>query len=729
MPALLSTVKHRDDGTEMAAVNRLAVEAKQRWSRGEQPDVARLLDEHPQLKAHKSIVLDLAHEEFSRRVEAGEALNTDEFCRRFPTLRSSLCMLIEVNRLLKEDPRFQSLGKEPDWPQPGDSFLGYSLLAELGHGSFARVFLASEPALGGRLVALKVSPRGENEAEVVGKLRHPNIVPVHSVTEDPATGLTAICEPYLGRATLCDLLDRAFADGEVPRHARIIGETITALRIDSESGEPPVLPRSCGRGSYLDGVLRLVLQIADALSYTHARDICHRDLKPSNVLLSNEGQPLLLDFNLSADGEINAWRMGGTLPYMSPEQLRVIAASGVGPVLPPDPRSDLFSLGVIAHELLCGRLPFGPMPQHSTVEEIAEELLARQKAGPRSPREHNPCVDRHVERLLRQCLAFDVDDRPESAKELVKSLRRLLSPARRARRWARNHPRRVLASAAVALAMVLAGAAYWASLPTYPVRQYQMSVQLAAQGEYGRAAEHLDRAIVADPNNPDLLFARGRLRQKQGEWDLATIAFRAARKIRDDGRSRVSEAYCANMTGSHALAESRYQAAIQSGFKSAAVLNNLGYSAIQTGNYKTAEAVLLEALDLDPSLQAARNNLLLLQIQLMNRGEPITPAMLEQARRAVATAPASGELYLAAAFLFTRAGKDDPRWIPEAKNFWRLAVSNHISPTALASVQANPGTSYLFDDPEIRELAARPVSSSSPPVKPVFLVDPIDDAR
>ncbi|NLE38582.1 MAG: protein kinase [Pirellulaceae bacterium] len=729
MPPLLSTVKHRDDGTEMAAASRLAVEAKQRWSRGETPDVARLLDEHPELKVHKSIVLDLAHEEFARRVEAGESLNTDEFCRRFPTLHNSLCMLIEVNRLLKEDPRFQSLGKEPEWPEPGDSFLGYSLLAELGHGSFARVFLASEPALGGRLVALKVSPRGENEAEVVGKLRHPNIVPVHSVTEDPATGLTAICEPYLGRATLCDLLDRVFVDGEAPREARVIGETIVAMRLDTENGEQSPLPRSCRRGSYVDGILQLVLQIAEALDYTHARGICHRDLKPSNVLLSNEGRPLLLDFNLSADGQINAWRMGGTLPYMSPEQLRMVATREVGTPPPPDPRSDLFSLGVIAHELLCGRLPFGPMPRHSTVEEIAAELLERQKTGPRSPREQNARVDRHIERLLRECLAFDPDDRPKSAKDLAESLRKQLSPTRRARRWARNHPRRVLAAGTAALAILVAGAAYWASLPTYPVRQYEMSVQLAARGEYDRAAEHLDRAIDADPNNPELLFARGRLRQKQGEWDLATIAFRTARKIRDDGRFRAAEGYCANMTGNNTLAESRYRAAIESGFKSAAVLNNLGYSLIRTSNHAAAESVLIEAIELDPGLQAARNNRLMLHAQLVSYGQPVTEAMLGDARRAVATAPASGELYLTAAILFTRAGKDDPRWIPEAKEYWRLALANHISPMSLASLQANPNTSYLFDDAEMRELAERPASDSALPVKPVLLVDPIDDTR
>ena len=96
--------------------------------------------------------------------------------------------------------------------------LGFQLLRELGRGGFARVFLAAEPALGNRLVVVKVSDNGSAEADTLGRLGHANIVPVYSVKEDPGSGLTAVCMPYLGKATLCTLLERVRAHG-VPLHA------------------------------------------------------------------------------------------------------------------------------------------------------------------------------------------------------------------------------------------------------------------------------------------------------------------------------------------------------------------------------------------------------------------------------------------------------------------------------------------------------------------------------
>src|SRR5207244_4052369 len=105
------------------------------------------------------------------------------------------------------------------------------------------------------------------------------------------------------------------------------------------------------KGTYEDGVASLLGQLAGALAFLHQRGICHRDLKPSNILLSPSGQPLLLDFNLSADGRLPPGRLGGTLPYMAPEQVRAMADSKQPA---PGAPADVFALGVIAYEILTG---------------------------------------------------------------------------------------------------------------------------------------------------------------------------------------------------------------------------------------------------------------------------------------------------------------------------------------------------------------------------------------
>src|SRR5207247_8782205 len=102
--------------------------------------------------------------------------------------------------------------------------------------------------------------------------------------------------------------------------------------------------------------------LADGLAHAHERGILHRDLKPANVLLTDEGQPMLLDFNLAEDtklrGSAAAALLGGTLPYMAPEHLEAFQ-NGKREV---DPRSDVYALGILLYELLAGRFPFANKP-------------------------------------------------------------------------------------------------------------------------------------------------------------------------------------------------------------------------------------------------------------------------------------------------------------------------------------------------------------------------------
>lgn len=720
-----TTKHHHDQNTSIAAAGRIFTDARNRLANGEAMDVADLLQKNPELKLQKSFVLSLAHEEYCRRLAAGESVDADDFCERFPSFKNSLYMVIELNRLLENDPEFQLLCKEPKWPEAGDSFLNYQLITELGRGSFAQVFLASEPALGGRIVVLKIAPRGGAEAEVVGKLRHPNIVPVHSIKEDPESGLTAICMPYLGRTTLCDVLDIAYASDEIPVQPGVILQAITELHDDPKLPEAPGFDGLLQRGSYVEAIVHIVAQIADALSYTHSRGICHLDLKPSNVLLSIEGRPLLLDFNLSVEGEMDAWKIGGTLPYMSPEQLKVIVCRDQRLPSHPDPRSDLFSLGIIAYQLLCGELPFGPVPRESSAAEISEKLLQRQELGPLSLREKNPWVDGRLAAVVESCLAFDPEDRPQSAQILTQALRKQLTPLPRSRRWIKNHPRRVFLAAAAMLTVVCAAGLFFALRAPYSVRQFRQGQYYAEQGEYRLAAECLDKSVEANPEDPEVLFARGRVRQKLGQYDLAADDYSKALKIKPDAKLYACRGFCASKLNRNANAEMLYLKALDAGFQSPGLFNNLGYAFLKLNRLEEAEGYLNKALEMDPYMQAAHNNLLFLHVQRSGKGAAVAESILIHAKRTIETAPPSGELYHQAAVLFALAGKKDSRWVQPAKQYARQAINHGWDARILAS---DPGLLYLHEDPEFQNLLTSPASMKTP-AKPVLLVNPLEDGR
>jgi tetratricopeptide (TPR) repeat protein len=203
--------------------------------------------------------------------------------------------------------------------------------------------------------------------------------------------------------------------------------------------------------SYVESALWIVSCLADGLSHAHERGILHRDLKPANVLITDEGQPLLLDFNLSEDvarpeGQ-GAAAVGGTLPYMSPEHLDAFR----GATRPPDARGDVYSLGVILYELLTGRCPFAS-PAGPTLADAVARMIEERLGPPPDPRLRNPAVTPAVASIVRRCLEPVLDQRYQSADELREDLRRQLehrplrhapdpSPRERVRKWARRHPR------------------------------------------------------------------------------------------------------------------------------------------------------------------------------------------------------------------------------------------------------------------------------------------------
>src|SRR5262249_40312260 len=158
--------------------------------------------------------------------------------------------------------------------------------------------------------------------------------------------LQAVCMPYFGSVTLADVLQALRDRKALPKS----GGELTSLLGDRHARPAPAVPparrptpalRLLEGRSHVEAALWLAARLADGLAHAHERGILHRDLKPANVLVTDEGQPMLLDFNLSEDTKRRsgdrAALAGGTLPYMAPEQLEELR----GDSAPVDERSDL----------------------------------------------------------------------------------------------------------------------------------------------------------------------------------------------------------------------------------------------------------------------------------------------------------------------------------------------------------------------------------------------------
>lgn len=366
-------------------------------------------------------------------------------------------------------------------PTPGDVFLGFRLEEELGRGAFGRVYLARQADLGGRPVALKVACDIFGESQTLAQLQHTNIVPIYSFHR--AGPLQAVCMPFFGRTTLAQVVQRISHRPSLPQSGRELRSTVNVGKAstlpsrDRPASEPRATPaESPAPGgvadgwtqldglSYVEAVLCLGAQLADGLAHAHARGIVHRDLKPANVLLTDEGRAMLLDFNLSEDTKLRASpagaRMGGTLPYMAPEQIEAFR-SRRGVV---DGRCDLFALGVILFELLTGRHPFPVRPGSS--KTVVDAMLADRRKPPPSLRKWNPAVSPAVEAIVRKCLAPDPGDRYLRADHLRDDFRRQLdhqplkyapdrSARERLRKWAKRHPRLASSGTVAVVAVAL----------------------------------------------------------------------------------------------------------------------------------------------------------------------------------------------------------------------------------------------------------------------------------
>ena len=253
--------------------------------------------------------------------------------------------------------------------------------------------------------------------------------------------------------------------------------------------------------SYVQAILALAVRMADGLGHAHERGIVHRDLKPANILLADDGEPMLLDFNLATDTRLvvraSAALVGGTLPYMAPEQLSAFA----GEAAVVDARADVYALGLILFELLTGHHPFeirrGPLA------DVLPAMIEDRRGFPPDPRRHNRAISPALAAILRHCLEPDPARRYEDGRALHEDLRRQLadlplkhapepSLAERLAKWGRRHPRLASSTSMAALAFVLIAVL----LAILAVRQRRIEGLAASEALHALAEDRVEAEIL-----------------------------------------------------------------------------------------------------------------------------------------------------------------------------------------------------------------------------------------
>ncbi|HEX8283788.1 MAG TPA: protein kinase [Pyrinomonadaceae bacterium] len=342
----------------------------------------------------------LFHEARALAPEA-RAVYLDGACSGDAALRAeveSLLAACKGREHFMEEPAFdlglKVLAASPPDPLAGRLIGPYKILKQLGRGGMGEVYLAEDTRLG-RRVALKflsaklvddtwAKRQLTKEAQAVAILDHPNICAVHGIEE--AEGYSFIAMQYAEGDTLAALIRKHLPD----------------------------IPRA----------VSLAVQIAGAVAEAHAHGIIHRDIKPQNIVVTPTGQVKVLDFGLAKSVQLkrdagplaedtsqisNSGLVVGTVAYMSPEQLRAERL---------DFRSDIFSIGAVLYETVCGKKPFA---RDSNAEVISAILTSRPAPLTREAGDVPP----ELSRIIFKCLEKHKEQRYQSASELIYELSRL----------------------------------------------------------------------------------------------------------------------------------------------------------------------------------------------------------------------------------------------------------------------------------------------------------------
>jgi serine/threonine protein kinase len=646
----------------------LAERIKSAWRNGAAPDAAAAIAANPEL-ANRSIIVDLAYEEYLIRDKAGAAPDAVSFARRFDDLQSCVLSMIEAHRLLDAHPEWLA-PPEADWPAVGETLEGLEVRAELGRGAFGRAYLAFDPVIR-RPRVIKLAPGGLAEARVIGAFAHPNIVDV--LWTKPVGPRTAVCMPFVGGTTL--------ADAVIARRPEQTANDLLKLAAAQAADVPVKLvahPVVQPGDSYLVGACAIAARIAAAVDHLHENDVVHGDIKPTNVILEPGGSPRLIDFNLAA-GEEPALAIRGTPAYMAPELLDATLQARSPDGLDGQ-KADLFALGVTLLELLTGRHPYR-WRSDGTLASLATAIHRGRFELPRG-------LPRNVIRVLVQCLAADPAERPASAKPLQEELERFVLSKR-------SQPRRLRRRALTAAGIIAL-------------------VALTSMTPLAKPA--VDRP----PETPAEFYDRGLKLLREGKADAARSDFNLAYELGRDPYALAMAAHCYALSGNHAVAARWYEQALAGGADTAVIRNNLGVVLLQQDRSSDALLHLDAAVSRDPEMQAARVNRLRLRLQEMLKRGLIPDSIAEDDAAVALRGPVvTGELHRDAAHIFAIGSQREPTFKDRALSELEAAVAGGVNPKLL--IRDFCLKRFLSSEPRFQKLTSLPIPAGSPPHQPRFV--------
>ena len=273
----------------------------------------------------------------------------------------------------------------------GKTISNYKILGKLGEGGMGEVYFAEDTKLR-RKVALKFLPieltkdkkakeRLEREAQAAAALNHPNIVTIYEINEHE--GQIYIAMEYIEGKTLKDLI-------------------IDNSKFKIQNSDFPV-----------DKIIDITTQICEGLQKAHEAGIVHRDIKPQNILIDKDNRVKILDFGLAKLKGISQltkeFSTMGTVHYMSPEQAKGLEV---------DHRTDIWSLGILLHEMVTGQLPFKGEYEQAIMYSIMNE-------EPEKITNMRSVIVPELEKIVNKCLEKDLNARYQNVSDLLFDLQNL----------------------------------------------------------------------------------------------------------------------------------------------------------------------------------------------------------------------------------------------------------------------------------------------------------------